>query len=106
MSSMCWYFDFEGEFLEDSPINSDKGVFSSCLVPNDSYNDAEEAFLISLEKRRIKLIRIIDYFLLNEDTIDMDNEENRFWIDWFEETILLDDVVFGQMYFYPKNDGK
>jgi hypothetical protein len=35
MSNKCWYFEFEGEFLEDSPVNSDKGVFTSCLVPKD-----------------------------------------------------------------------
>lgn len=106
MSSECWYFEFEGEFLENSPINSDKGVFTSCLVPISNYNEAEEAFLFSLEKKKINLLEIIDCFVLNEKTLDMKNEENEFWIDWFEETILLNDVNFEQMYLYLKEDVK
>ncbi len=52
------------------------------------------------------MLDVIDYFLLSKDTIDFNNEENRFWIDWFEETLLLNDVVFEEMYLYPKNDAK
>lgn len=100
----CWFFEFEGEFLDTAPVNFNKGLFSSCLVPRGDYNSAEELFLIALEKSQIKLLKIIDSFVLNEETMDINSEANRFWIDWFEETILTMEVSFDQMYFYPKGD--
>jgi len=104
MSSSCWFFRFEGEFLDNSPISSDKGVFGSCLVPVEDFNLAEEAFLHALEAKMISHIETIEFFLVNEITVDATDEENRFWIDWYHETLLLQHVNFDEMYFYPKGD--
>jgi len=74
------------------------------LVPVEDFNLAEEAFLHALEAKMISHIETIEFFLVNEITVDATDEENRFWIDWYHETLLLQHVNFDEMYFYPKGD--
>lgn len=100
----CWYFEFEGLFEEDTPKNYNKGVISSCLVPENEYNRAEKLFFDALKRKKIHLLQIMDCFSLDETSVDINNNDNEFWIDWYSETILLNEVSFEKMYVFPKEE--
>jgi len=101
-----WWFKFEGWFSDDSPENAGQGVFSECLVPKENLVDAEFEFLAALVERRINLIEIEDYFLVSTDPQEMDysNADNKFWIDWCDETTVAGKPTFEPYHMYPASE--
>lgn len=80
-----WYFKFEGQFKEGSPEYGCKGVFSSCLIPEGSYTKARSLFLRALEKNGIDLSEVLECFEVDGDALDPQDEQNTFWIDWYNK---------------------
>ena len=101
-----WYFQFEGYFSKDAPEYAEEGVFSSCLVPADNYSDAEFGFFEALTERKINLIEIEEYFPVDTDPeeMDLEAEENAYWIEWCEETEMAGKPTFETFNLYPKEE--
>lgn len=99
-----WHFHFEGRFSPESAEYPRQGVFSSCLVREDEYVDAEFAFLQALSKVKINLIEIAESFIVDTDPEEMDptNPENTFWFEWCEETVEAGEPTFEQFCLYPE----
>lgn len=102
----CWYFEFEGAFTEDELEDYNKGVISSCLIPEREYKKAKKLLITALKQKKIHLVQIMEYFSIDETTMDMNSNDNEFWIDWYTETVLLNDVNFEKMYLFPKDEIK
>lgn len=98
-----WYFRFEGRFKEESKIDGCKGVFSSCLVPDSNYNRAKTIFLSSLKKKAIDLIEIIEFFDIDGEELDPNDEKNSFWIKWYQETMKEKTVIFDTYHVFDDN---
>ncbi|MDQ3798946.1 MAG: hypothetical protein M3384_05815 [Acidobacteriota bacterium] len=101
-----WCFNFEGFFADDSPEYPGQGVFSGCLVKADNYNDAEFAFLKALSERKINLLEIEEDFPVDTDQneMDLEAEDNLFWIEWCEEVEMTGKPSFQTFNLYPANE--
>lgn len=101
-----WCFHFEGYFSKDAPENAEEGVFSACLVPADNCNDAEFSFFQALAERKINLIEVEEYFPVDTDPkeMDLEAEENLYWIEWCEETEMAEKPTFEAFILYPKEE--
>lgn len=99
-----WCFHFEGAFTKDSLEYPEEGVYSSCLVPEDNYLDAEFRFLQALCERKINLIEISEHFPVDTEDIDLEDKDNLYWIEWCEETELAGKATFEAFELYPKDE--
>jgi hypothetical protein len=97
-----WYFKFEGEFPQGSPEHGYKGIFSSCLVPESNYQRAKAMFLQALKENDIKLIEIIEYFAVDEEELDPEDEQNTFWINLYNETKRKKGPVFDKWHVFDE----
>ena len=97
-----WYFKFEGRFKQHSPRYGCKGVFSGCLVPEESYEKAHILFLNALEENDIELVEINESFDVNGAELDPEDENNDFWIDWYNETKSAGEVVFDKWHVFDE----
>ena len=89
-----WYFLFEGVFDDCSSENNEKGVCSSVLLPAISEAEARELLINSLKDEGIKLIQVDDFFQWDVNDIDMEDENNVPWIEWYEEVQKMKAPVF------------
>ncbi len=99
-----WCFHFEGVFTKDSLEYPEEGVYSWCLVPANSYIDAEFDFLKALTERKIKLIEVDEHFPVDTDDIDLEDVGNLYWIEWCEETEMAGRPTFEAFDLYPKEE--
>lgn len=101
-----WCFNFEGYFSKDSEEYPESGVFSSCLVPEENYAEAEFRFHEALTERKINLIEIEESFSVDSSPAEMDPEveSNLNWIAWCEETEFAGKPVFDTFNLYPKEE--
>ena len=88
MKFRCFYF--EGYFSKDSAEYPEEGIFSWCLVPVDNYLDAEFGFLQALAERKINLIETEENFPVDPEEMDLDDENNIYWLEWCEETEMAE----------------
>ena len=101
-----WWFKFEGWFSESSREFPGQGVFSECLVPADNHTDAESRFYSALAEREINVIEIEDSFMVDTSPESMDPEDpdNLFWIEWSEQTELAGTPTFEAFHLYPAKE--
>lgn len=101
-----WCFHFEGYFAKDSLEYPEEGVFSACLVQADNYVDAEFIFIKALTERKINLIEVGEHFPVDTDPneMDLEAEENLYWIEWCEETEMAEEPTFEAFNLYPKEE--
>lgn len=99
-----WYYSFEGVFTEKS-INFGDGVFSNCLIPESNHQKAKKMFLSTLKENQIYLIEIIDYFSIDGEELDPEDENNSFWIELYKKTQTENKPVFDTWHLF-KLDGK
>lgn len=101
-----WCFHFEGYFEKDAPEYAEEGVFSSCLVKADNYENAEFEFLKALTDKKINLLEISENFLIDTDPneLDYDNKDNLFWIEWCEEVEISGKASFEAFNLYPAEE--
>ncbi len=101
-----WCFHFEGYFAKDSPEYPEEGVFSACLVPANNYADAEFRFFQALGEKKINLIEIEEHFAVDTDPneMDLEAEDNLYWIEWCEETEMAGKPTFEAFNLYPKEE--
>lgn len=101
-----WCFHFEGYFSEDSQEYSNEGVFSSCLVKADNYEEAETFFLNALLEQKINLLEIEESFSFNTNPneLDYENEDNLYWIEWSEEVEINGKPSFETFHLYPSEE--
>lgn len=85
---------------------AEEGVFSACLVQADNYTDAEFGFFRALAEKKINLIEIEEHFLVDTDPneMDLEAEENLYWIEWCEETEMAEKPTFEAFNLYPKEE--
>ncbi len=98
-----WYFRFEGKFAEDSPEYPNENVISSCLIPISDYTKGRSIFIDALASRNINLIEIVEFFAIDAEELDSEDELNDFWIEWYKETKALGTPVFEKMYLFPSD---
>lgn len=89
-----WYFLFEGTFREGSSIKGLNGVCSSVLLPVPDDQEAKECLIDALDEEEIGLVEIDDSFQFKLAEVDETLEDNKVWIDWFEEVIKEKGPVF------------
>ena len=101
-----WCFHFEGYFAKDSPEYPEEGVFSACLVQAGNYAAAEFSFIQALAERKINLIEIEEHFPVDTDPneMDLEAEENLYWIEWCEETEVAEKPTFEAFNLCPKEE--
>ncbi len=99
-----WCFHFEGVFTKDCLEYSEEGVFSSCLIFADNYDDAKSGFSQALIDKKIDLIEVSEHFPVDTDDIDLEDEENLYWIKRCEETKMAGKATFESFELYPKDE--
>jgi hypothetical protein len=90
----CWYFLFEGRFRSGDPTYGMKGVCSSCIVPEADYEKAKACFIQALDSQNIELIQIEDSFDIALEELDLNDPDNKPWIEWHNEAVKEDEVMF------------
>jgi hypothetical protein len=98
----CWYFRFEGRFRDGDPIYQCKGVFSSCMIPEETCKKAKLVFLQVLNENRVDLLNIIECFDVDEKGIDPKDSDNTFWIEWCQESIKTRKPVFDKWHVFDE----
>ena len=100
-----WWFKFEGWFADDSTEFPGEGVYSQCMV-RAAFDQAEFEFLTGLTARKINLVEIEDHHLVdvNPAERDYENSDNRYWLDWCEETELEGKPTFESLHLYPADE--
>ena len=96
----CWYFKFEGQFLDGSPEYGCKGVFSSCLVPVTVHRRAKAIFSQALKEQGIELIEILEHFEIDCEELDPEDEKNTFWIEWCKEAKTAGKALFDKYHVF------
>lgn len=97
-----WYFKFEGQFPKGSPEHGYKGVFSSCLVPESNYEKAKSMFLRALKKNEIDLLDLMEHFSVDGEQLDPEDEQNTFWIKWYNEAKAKKEPVFDKWHVFSE----
>ena len=89
-----WYFFFEGRFRESQTNPHKKGVFSTCLVPNSNFEQAESLLLAGLDFHGIDLVEVKEFFDVDPDELDSSHPANTKWLEWCEEARKEGTVIF------------
>lgn len=96
-----WCIYFEGLFAKDSRDYPNQPFFSGCLIQADSCIDAEDKFLLALSERKVILIEIGEKIDINTNDLDLEDEDNLFWIKWCEEVEKTGKPMFDTFHLYP-----
>lgn len=99
-----WYFLFEGIFKEGAYEDNFNGVFSSVLLPALDKKHAIQCLKQSLDKEQINLVKIDDDFELIINNMDMSDEDNKYWINWFDAVVKENGAVFTPWQVFSKSD--
>ena len=59
-------------------------------------------FLQALKENDIKLIEIIEYFAVDEEELDPEDEQNTFWINLYNETKRKKGPVFDKWHVFDE----
>lgn len=94
-----WYFNYEGEFMKESPERGN-GVFSSILVPESDFQKARAKFRRRLKEDQIELVETIDYFSVDADELDPSDTDNLVWIEWHERASKSGDLESDVWHIY------
>jgi hypothetical protein len=94
-----YYFEFEGRFRNSVPAT---GVFSSCIVPESERDAAEKCMLAALGEEGIEFIGLQDEFVVDDEELDPDEDNNAYWLSWHEEVARTRGVVFAPWQTYPE----
>lgn len=77
-----------------------KGVFSSALVPESDRDRAVELLIVAMEIRGLTLTEITESIVVDPQTIDPDDPENKSWLEWYFEVKQAGCVCFDPWQFF------